>query len=88
MRLTAGLREPAGHCSGSFTPSPEAIFQARRIVAAFAENADRGVIDIDGTIFDAAQGVPKHPLWGAHSCNAGKPRMNPAISEAFVSRAK
>jgi citrate lyase subunit beta/citryl-CoA lyase len=39
--------------NAAFTPSPEALAQARRVVAAFAENPGRGVIDIDGAMFDA-----------------------------------
>jgi citrate lyase subunit beta/citryl-CoA lyase len=35
-----------------FTPSPEAIAHARRIVDAFAANPDAGVIGIDGKMVD------------------------------------
>jgi citrate lyase subunit beta/citryl-CoA lyase len=39
--------------NAAFTPSAEALAQARRVVAAFAANPGRGVIDIDGAMFDA-----------------------------------
>ncbi len=35
-----------------FTPSPEAVERARRIVALFAENPDAGVIGFDGEMLD------------------------------------
>ncbi len=35
-----------------FTPSPEAVERARRIVALFAENPDAGVIGLDGEMLD------------------------------------
>jgi len=39
--------------NAAFTPSPEALAQARRVVTAFSENPGRGVIDLDGKMFDA-----------------------------------
>jgi citrate lyase subunit beta/citryl-CoA lyase len=39
--------------NAAFTPSPEALARARRVVAAFAANPGRGVIDIDGAMVDA-----------------------------------
>jgi citrate lyase subunit beta/citryl-CoA lyase len=39
--------------NAAFTPSAEALAQARRVVEAFARNPGRGVIDIDGAMFDA-----------------------------------
>ena len=35
-----------------FTPSPEAIAKARRIVEAFAQAGDAGVIGLDGEMLD------------------------------------
>jgi citrate lyase subunit beta/citryl-CoA lyase len=35
-----------------FTPTPEAVARARRIVAAFADNPGCGVISLDGTMLD------------------------------------
>ena len=37
----------------AFSPSPEAIADARAIVAAFAANPDAGVLSIDGKMVDA-----------------------------------
>jgi citrate lyase subunit beta/citryl-CoA lyase len=39
--------------NAAFTPAPAAVDQARRVVAAFAANPGRGVIDIDGRMYDA-----------------------------------
>jgi citrate lyase subunit beta / citryl-CoA lyase len=38
--------------NSTFTPSPEEIEWARRIVAAFAEQPELGVIAIDGKVVD------------------------------------
>ena len=35
-----------------FTPSPDDIAWARRVVAAFAERPDQGVIALDGRVVD------------------------------------
>ncbi|MGA2708679.1 MAG: HpcH/HpaI aldolase/citrate lyase family protein [Steroidobacteraceae bacterium] len=42
-----------GVINAAFTPTPEAIARAQRIVEAFAQNPDRGVIDLDGAMLDA-----------------------------------
>jgi citrate lyase subunit beta/citryl-CoA lyase len=39
--------------NAAFTPSPEAIAAARRIVAAFAENPEAGALQLDGRMIDA-----------------------------------
>jgi len=39
--------------NAAFTPSPAAVERARRIVAAFAAQPGAGVINLDGTMFDA-----------------------------------
>jgi citrate lyase subunit beta/citryl-CoA lyase len=39
--------------NAAFTPAPDAVEHARRVVAAFAANPGRGVIDIDGAMVDA-----------------------------------
>ncbi len=38
--------------NAAFTPSPEALDHARKIVAAFAENPDAGVLNLDGAMID------------------------------------
>jgi citrate lyase subunit beta/citryl-CoA lyase len=39
--------------NAAFTPAPAAVAHARRVVAAFAANPGRGVIDLDGAMVDA-----------------------------------
>ena len=39
--------------NAAFTPTPEAIARAQRIVQAFAQDPDRGVIDLDGAMLAA-----------------------------------
>jgi citrate lyase subunit beta/citryl-CoA lyase len=39
--------------NAAFTPTAEALARARRVVEAFAQNPDRGVIDLDGAMLDA-----------------------------------
>jgi len=39
--------------NGAFTPSPAEIAWARRVVAAFAQNAGAGAIELDGGMLDA-----------------------------------
>ncbi|RST31735.1 CoA ester lyase [Sphingomonas ginkgonis] len=42
-----------GPINAAFTPSPEAVDHARRVVAAFAARPAAGVLDLDGAMIDA-----------------------------------
>ncbi|MGA2779594.1 MAG: CoA ester lyase [Steroidobacteraceae bacterium] len=48
--------------NAAFTPSAEAVARAQRIIAAFAQDPDRGVIDLDGAMLDAPHLKQAHAL--------------------------
>jgi len=43
-----------GPCNAAFSPSPDEVAQARKIIAAFArpENKEKGVIQLDGRMVE------------------------------------